>query len=111
MTLSKDSKLLAVAEKVASQVIRPEALPGIDISPLIDALMQFLLQLVEDCPKNELQKAADQSAKRPLIRMWWRGRLNRRLPKVIVDQLPDAAADLLDAGANLSPAQWAALGD
>jgi hypothetical protein len=111
MTLSKDSKLLAVAEKVASQVIRPEALPGIDISPLIDALMQFLLQLIEDCPKNELQKAAEQSAKRPLIRMFWRTRLNRRMPALIVDQLPEASADLLATGASLSPAQWAAIGE
>ena len=111
MSLAMDSKMLNVVETVASSVIKPAEVVGIDIGPLIDALMQFLLQLLQDCPKSELQRAAEQAARRPLIRMFWRARINKRLPAMVVNSLPDASADLLTAGAALSPAQWAALGE
>lgn len=109
MSLNAEFAKLSVVEGVTSKVVKPQALPGIDISPLIDALMQFLLQLLEDCPKQDIRRAAEQSAKRPLIRAFWRSRLHRKLPQMITDQVPDASADLLEAGAQLTEADWAAL--
>lgn len=109
MSLAKDSKRLAIVEQITGEVIRPQSLPGIDIRPLIDALMQFLLQLLDDCPMSEIRRAAEQSAKRPVIRLFWRLRLQARLPQAVRQQLPDAAGDLLAAGATLSPADWAGL--
>jgi hypothetical protein len=109
VSLNAEFAKLSVVESVTSAVIKPEALPGIDISPLIDALMQFLLQLLEDCPKQDIRRAAEQSARRPLLRQFWRVRLNRKLPAAITDQLPDAAGDLLAAGISLTDAEWSAL--
>ena len=109
MSLNAEFAKLSVVESVTSKVILPASLPGIDISPLIDALMQFLLQMLEDCPKQDIRRAAEQSARRPMIRAFWRVRLNRRLPSLITDQLPDASGDLLAAGATLTDSDWSAL--
>lgn len=109
MSLSQDQARLGVIESVAGKVILPESLPGIDISPLIDALVQFLLQLLEDCPVNDVRRAAEQSARRPVIRLFWRVRLAKRLPAELQTKCPDAAATLLDVGAKMSADEWAAL--
>lgn len=111
MSLANDSNRLAVIEGMANQVIRPQALPGIDISPLIDALVQFLLQLLDDCPMQDIRRAVEQSTKRPVIRLFWQMRLNARMPAKVRRNVPDAASDLLSAGANMNADQWAALED
>lgn len=108
MSLIAEANKLAVIEAVAGKVLKPQA--GIDIQPLIDALMEFLMQLLSDCPVNDIRRAAEQSAKRPLIRMFWRIRLGFRIPDEVKRANRDAAEDLLAAGAELSAAQWDALG-
>jgi hypothetical protein len=106
--LVNDYRKLAAIESVATSVIQPQSLPGIDISPLIDALMQFLLQLLDDCPEQKIRDAAEQSQRRPVMRMFWRMQLKRRLPSQLAE-LPDMAANLLEAGAKLTDEQWAAV--
>jgi hypothetical protein len=110
MSLQADQKVLDIAESLAGQVVRPEAQPGIDISPLIDILMQFLLSLLNDCPARQIRKAAEDSARRPVINLFWRARLQARLPVEIRQQIQQAPKAILDAGAQLTDADWKALG-
>ena len=109
MSLVQDQKRLTIIEAVANETIPPQSLPGIDISPLIDALVQFLLQMLEDCPAADIRRAAEQSAKRPVIRLFWRMRLAARMPNEVRAKCPDAPANLLEIGAKLAPADWARL--
>ena len=103
-----DAKKLDAIERFATTVLPPEALPGIDIQPLLDALMQFLMQLLDDCPEQQIRRAADQSARRPVIGRIWRMNLARRLPEQL-RQIDDLPANLLDAGAKMTDDQWAAV--
>ena len=107
-SLVGDAKKLDAIENFATTVLPPQSLPGIDIQPLLDALMQFLMQLLDDCPEQQIRRAADQSARRPVIGRIWRANLARRLPEPL-RQIDDLPANLLDAGAKMTDEQWVAL--
>ena len=95
-------------ERAVEEVLLPMSAPGIDLSPLIDALVQFLLQLLEDCPQRDIRRACE-NAKRPFIRLFWRSNLNRRLPRDVVRQFPGIADTLLEKGGAMTDQDWAAV--
>lgn len=105
---TQDAKCLSVLERVSMQVVPPQA--GIDFSPLIDALMEFLLNLLQNCPARDIRQAAENSARRPLIRAFWALRLRRQMPANVLSYAKDAPAQLLAIGAEMSSEDWAAFG-
>jgi hypothetical protein len=110
VSLQTDQEVLGIAERISGQVILAEAEPGIDISPLIDMLMQFLLELLNDCPAREIRRAVDESASRPVVNRFWRLRVQARLPVDVRRQVRQAPKAILEAGTALTEADWKVLG-